>query len=154
HHGGRTEEALPLSRKALAHFRAAAQDRPDRFSPCEAMAAAGAEYSLFLKHLGKPEETVRAAGEALAARHAAEKLRKLPQAEELLARVRPFAEKRRWKQTAAELGRGFQGQPRSDLTLCYAAALARLLAGEVDGYASLMEGMPKRHLSNEWPHDL
>jgi tetratricopeptide (TPR) repeat protein len=154
HHGGRTEEALPLSRKALEHFRAAAQDRPDRFSPCEAMAAAAADYSLFLRHLGKPEEAARAEGEALAARQAAEKLRKLPQAEELLARVRPFAGKRRWKQAAAELGKGFQGQPRSDPTLCYAAALANLLAGDVDGYASLIEGLPKRHLSNEWPHGL
>jgi WD40 repeat protein/serine/threonine protein kinase/tetratricopeptide (TPR) repeat protein len=153
HDRGRTEEAQPLSRKALEHFRAAALDRPDRFYPCEAIAAAAADSSLFLKQLGKPDEAAQAEGEALAARQAAEKLRKLPQAEELLARARPFAEKRRWKQAADELDRGFQGQPRSDPHLCYAAALARLLAGDMDGYASLIERMPKGSLSNEWPHD-
>jgi eukaryotic-like serine/threonine-protein kinase len=154
HNGGRTEEALPLSRNALEHFRAAALDRPDRSYCCQTIAAAAADYSLFLKQLGKPEEAAQAEGEAVAARQAAEKLRKLPQAEELLARARPFAEKRRWKQAADELDRGFEGQPRSDLGLCYAAALTRLLAGDTDGYASLMEQMPKRHLSYEWPHEL
>jgi tetratricopeptide (TPR) repeat protein len=71
-----------------------------------------------------------------------------------MARAQPFVEKRRWKQAADELNRGFQGRPRTDPMLCYAAALTRLLAGDTDGYASLVEQMPRRPLSDEWPHEV
>ena len=60
----------------------------------------------------------------------------------LLESARPFAEKRDWKRAAAELDKAFEQQHHSGAFLCFSTALARLLAGDVEGYAQLAEKMP------------
>jgi tetratricopeptide (TPR) repeat protein len=137
----RFEEAAPLAREALARFQAVADSGPDRLEYRDAIAVAYAPLANLLAQLNQPEEAAQAQRDAEAARQAAEELRRtMPSARELLDSARPFAEKRDWTKAAAELNRGGEWQ-RSDLFLCFSTALARLLAGDIDGYARLVGGM-------------
>jgi tetratricopeptide (TPR) repeat protein len=139
---GRFEEAAPLARESLTHFQALAEIWADRPEHRDAIAVAYGPLVYVLDGLNQPEEAAQARRDALTARQAAEELRTLPAAQELLDFARPFAETRDWTHAAAELNRGFEQQHRSDGFLCFSTALVRLLAGDVEGYARLAGGMP------------
>jgi WD40 repeat protein/serine/threonine protein kinase/tetratricopeptide (TPR) repeat protein len=151
---GRFEESILLFQESLRRFETMARNQPDRPVHLDAMGTVHAQLADSLRKLDKPVEAARAEHAAFAARQAAEKLRRRPQPEEFLARAKPFAEKRNWKQAADELNKGFQDQPRTDPHFCYSTALARLLADDIDGYTSLVKQCPTRHSSAEWPHHL
>jgi WD40 repeat protein/serine/threonine protein kinase/tetratricopeptide (TPR) repeat protein len=153
HRSGRFEEAVPIARESLKRFQTLAQERPDRPEYLDAIAGVHTQLGQLLRQLKKSDEAAQAERNALAAQEEAAELRKLPPAEEQRARARPFAVKRDWKQAAAQLAKGFERQPFSNPQLCYATALARLLAGDLDGYAHLIERMPTRLPSDEDPVD-
>jgi tetratricopeptide (TPR) repeat protein len=141
----RFEEAATFARESLERFQALVDVRPDRPEYFDAIAVAYGPLAYLLDGLNKPEE----AGQA--ARKAAEELRStLPNARDLLDAARPFAETRDWKQAATVLDRGFELQHRSDGSLCFSTALARLLAGDVEGYVRLAEAMPVLRRDLNW----
>jgi WD40 repeat protein/serine/threonine protein kinase/tetratricopeptide (TPR) repeat protein len=138
---GRFQDAIPIYRDVVTCFQSVADKRPDQHQYRDALAGAYMHLARLAHQLDKSDEADQAERAALASRRAVEELRTLPKAEELLAQARPFAEKRDWKQAAAELNKGFERQTRSDLFLCYSTALARLLAGDVEGYTRLIDQM-------------
>jgi WD40 repeat protein/Flp pilus assembly protein TadD len=151
---GRFEEALPIARETLKSLQAVVLDRPDRPEYRDSIAVAYSQLGSLLRHLGKPEDAARAECDAVAAWQAAEKLRRIPQARGLLARALPFAEKRDWKQAAAEMASGFDIQTQWDAFVCYSIALVRLLDGDVDGYAQLVNQMPNHSVGLVDPMDI
>jgi WD40 repeat protein/serine/threonine protein kinase/tetratricopeptide (TPR) repeat protein len=148
----RFAEADPFAREALERFQALVDVRPDRPEYRDAIAVVYGPLAYLLDGLNKPEEAAQARHEAQAARQAAEELRRsLPSPQELLESARPFAETRDWEQAAAVLNRGFERHHRSEGFLCFSTALARLLAGDVEGYVRLAGAMPSlRWNLNKW----
>jgi eukaryotic-like serine/threonine-protein kinase len=139
---GRFEEAEPYARDAVARFQTVSKIRPDRPGDHDAIAVAYGPLEHILGLRNRPAESAQINREAQAARQTAEELRRtLPSPQALLDSARPFAETRDWKQAAAELNRGGEWQ-RSDMFLCFSNALARLLSGDVEGYARLTAVMP------------
>jgi tetratricopeptide (TPR) repeat protein len=150
--GRRFAEADPFARESLERFQALVDVRPDRPEYRDAIAVVYGPLAYLLDGVNKPEEAAQARRDAQAAREAAEELRRsLPSPQELLESARPFAETRDWEQAAAVLNRGFERQHRSEGFLCFSTALARLLAGDVEGYVRLAGAMPSlRRNLNKW----
>jgi tetratricopeptide (TPR) repeat protein len=148
----RFEEGAPLARESVRRFQSLVDVYPDRPEYRDRIALAYGPLAYLLDGLNKPEEAAHARHEAQAARQAAEELRRsLPSPQELLESARPFAETRDWEQAAAVLNRGFERHHRSEGFLCFSTALARLLAGDVEGYVRLAGAMPSlRWNLNKW----
>ena len=141
---GLCDEALPLARQSFARFQALVEMYPDRPEYQSAIAVANGLLAHLFGQLNHPEESAQAQRAMASAQQATEELRKLPGVQQLLDTVRPHAQVRDWNRAAEALNKGFEQRHRSDASLCYAASLARLLSGDVDGYVQLAERMPIR----------
>jgi WD40 repeat protein/serine/threonine protein kinase/tetratricopeptide (TPR) repeat protein len=154
----RKEEALPIVSRASEWLQTAARARLDLIHFQDAAANEHRQLAQLLRDLFRNLDQVPAAvqadRDAEAAAQKASELRKLPQFHQVVPGVRAYIESREWKRAADEFAKGFGCQPVIEPWRGFQVALLLLLADDVDGYAKLVEKMPRQFMSHEWPHDI